>query len=365
MLLSLGLLALAPASGHAALFDVAARRAELASEAGAAVNAICQAPKLEADLRLAPVEALGATDGYGSDNRSADFAWAAMALAGKALAGDPAADAGLRDLLRTWAGADALGASADVHDAHFALKRTLLPTIVAFTVVRDGMAAEDRARVGAWLARLTAKIDRTFDGDVDLNNHRYLTDSVLAAWGVAGDRPDLLRKARARLEFALTRQLRPDGSFPLEARRGARALWYHRQTMASLTVIVMALRQSGVDPLQDPALAASWRRMTLFLLDGLRTPRIVLRYAAENYIPGPGDDFERQDLGFLDPRGHGRHYLAWAAAARGLLAEPYATERFERFFVQEAASDGPLIDEFSGGAATCFWRAIAPKGGGR
>ena len=352
-------LAAAPTPGDAAVLDVAARRAYLASAEAAPVREACLAPTLDDGLALQPVSALGATDGYGSDQAAEDFAWAVMVLAGKALAGDAASTARLGALLTDWAEADALAASADAHDAHFALKRVLLPAIVAFAIVRDDMTTAARDAVSDWLDRLVAKIDRTFDGDVDRNNHRYLADSVLAAWGVAAGRPELLEKARARLVTALTEQLRPDGSFPLEARRGARATWYHRQSLASLSVIVRALRLAGEDPLAGPGPSDAWDRATLFLTDSVRSPRIVRRYAAANYIPGPSDAYEAQDMQFLDTRPHGRHYMAWAEGADALTTSAYVRGRLERLFDEEIADERPLIDEFSGGAGTCFW-AVTP-----
>lgn len=348
--------ATATTADAASILDVDARRAWLASPAGAETRAACLAPELDDDLDLAPVAGLGTTPGYGSDQGSADFAWATMVLAGKSLAGDAEAETRLIALLRHWAEADALVATEDVHDAHFALKRTLLPTIVAYSIVRDRMAAERRAEIDAWLDTLVAKIDRTFDGDVDLNNHRYLADSVLAAWGAVTNRQELLAKARGRLDTALLQQMRADGSFPLESRRGSRAIWYHRQSLAGLTVIVLALQQSGADPFQSTAIADAWERTTAFFLDSLRTPRVVLRYAVENHIPGPSQDYNRQDLGFLDRRGHDRHYMAWAEAAAGFLPDAFVTVRFKRMLEREAGDERPLIDEFSGGAGTCFWR---------
>ena len=57
-----------------------------------------------------------------------------------------------------------------------------------------------------------------FDGDVDHNNHRYLADSVLMAWGAyTGDQKfyDIGEKGFMR---ALG-DARADGSLPLETRR--------------------------------------------------------------------------------------------------------------------------------------------------
>ncbi|MEL6997786.1 MAG: alginate lyase family protein, partial [Pseudomonadota bacterium] len=168
------------------------------------------------------------------------------------------------------------------------------------------------------------------------------------------DDPDLLDKGEARLQIALLEQMRPDGSFPLEARRGARAIWYHRQSLASLTTILAALRYAGREPLKSPELADAWERTLTYFTDSVRWPRLVKHYAAENYIPGPLDDYRRQDLGFLDQRGHGRHYLAWVESAVSMTDDPTVRARLRTMLDLHAVDERPLIDDFSGGAVTCF-----------
>lgn len=357
--------ALAPPASFAGPFAVDERRAALSATEAVGARSACMAPRIELDEDPAPVKALATTEGYGSDQSVEPFSWIVMTLGGRALANDDASTKRLIALLVDWAEADAMLASEDVHDAHFAIKRALLPTIFSYSIVRDAMVEVDQTTVDKWIDALTSKIDREFNGDVDLNNHRYLADSALVAWAAVKPQSDFAASrrtvARDRLEFALLIQMRPDGSFPLEARRGARAIWYHRQTLASLSVIIGALREMGEDPLANARLAAAWDRANTYFLDILRSPRLVMRYAAENYIPGPSNDYETQDLGFLDERGHGRHYMAWTELALSFGPDTLATERLSRLVAAELAEERPLIDEFSGGNGTCFWAPIQSK----
>ena len=341
-----------PAS--AALFNVEARRAELVNSAPA--RDACLAADIELDEdEIVPVAALGSTKGYGSDNSIEPFAWRVMVLTGRALAGDAGSEQALIALLDRWARADALTDSEDSHDAHFALKRALQPMIAAYDVIEARIESEQAARIHAWLDGLVKKIDRTFDGDVDMNNHRYLADAVLASWGAVTRDDALLDKGEGRFRVALLEQMRADGSLPLEARRGARAIWYHRQSLASLTAILAALDRVGRKPLAEPELEAAWNRTVTYFTDTVRWPRLVLRYASENYIPGPSDEYSRQDLGFLDQRGHGRHYLAWVEAALALTPDAEVRARLDWLLRIHAAEERPLIGDFSGGALTCFW----------
>lgn len=336
-------------------FDVASRKTDLLSPEFAEARQACLAAEIELDdTAMSPVAALKSTPGYGSDNSIEPFVWHLMVLTGRAVAGDDAANAAVIASLDAWARVDALAATENTHDTHFALKRALLPLIMSYAVIADGLGADQDEMIRAWLDTLVRKIDYVFDGDVDRNNHRYLADSVLASWGAITGNGNLLDQGEARLRTALLEQMRSDGSLPLEARRGARAIWYHRQSLASLTTILAALQRAGRKPLEDPQLAEAWEQTLTYFTDSVRWPRLVKHYAAENYIPGPSDDFRDQDLGFLERRGHGRHYLAWMERAIAMTDDPAVRLRMRTLLDEHAIDERPLIDDFSGGAVTCF-----------
>lgn len=339
-------------SAQAQVFDVNARAAVVQ---GSALAESCRAIAIDPDWDLSPISALSSTDGYGSDQATQEFAWAMMVYGGHALAGDSRARATLRDTLLAWAAASALYQTEFAHDAYFALKRSLLPMIVSYAIIRDDLSDEERNYVDDWMDGLVRLADQKFDGDVDFNNHRYLADSVIAAWGALVADGIRIGIAEDRLRVALLEQLRDDGSWPLETRRGARALWYQRQSIASLTSIVGALAVAGRDPLDDPEMAAAFDLSVRYLLDGIRTPALVLRYAAENYIPGPSDNYAEQDLSFLNQRPHGRHYLGFLELTGQLVSDPVLAARVQALIDSIPADQFPLIDEFSGGNATCFW----------
>ena len=353
LLLGVCLTAATPAA--ALVVDLEARAAVIP---GSNIEQACTAIPIDLDWDLSPVRGLNTTDEYGSDQSTQEFAWAMMIYSGHALAGNVAAQATLRETLMIWAESAALYETADIHDAHFALKRTLLPLIMAYATVRDTYTANQREIVDGWLDGLVTKIDRQFDGDVDLNNHRYLADSVIAAWGALINDPLRLGLGEDRLRKALLEQLRPDGSWPLEARRGARALWYTRQSLASLTSILGSLSAAGRNPLADRDMQQAYDLAVRYMLDGIRTPTLVLRYAAENYIPGPSDDYATQDLSFLAVRPHGRHYLGFLQLTRQLVSDPVIADRVQALIDKIPADQFPLVDEFSGGNATCFWEPI-------
>jgi poly(beta-D-mannuronate) lyase len=267
----------------------------------------------------------------------------------------------LAKILVRWARAGAFAQSEKVHDAYYALKRTLIPTIIAYQVVRPALPQRDAEAVAAWLDQLVRMVDHRFNGDVDRNNHRTLADSVIALWGSVSANDDLYAIGRSGFDATLV-QMRDDGSLPLETRRGSRALWYMRQTLGSLTVIaeVAAGRDEDLYSLVPSKTGekqtAPLTRVSGYFANLVAEPDLVLPFAAENYIPGPSFNFAEQDLGFSNKRSNGRHYLAFleAVEARRLDAFPY--RRLRRVLDTEAAPERPLFDEFAGGNATCFWR---------
>lgn len=339
----------------AGLFDVPARKVELQRAEYTEIRAACLAEAIEGRWsRLEPISRLKSTDEYGSDTSAEDFSWAIMVMAGHALAGEEEAGQSLFQLLDKWARADAFRETEEEYDPYYALKRLLLPTIVAYQIIAPDLNAEDSTRLKDWLDRLVRRIDAVFDKEVDRNNHRILADSVLSVWGsIIGDET-LIAKGVERFDRVLS-EMRPDGTLPLEARRGARALWYQRQTLSSLAVIAEVARGRGDDLYHERNdQGGSFATLVGSLLNGLTSPLLVAVYSAENHIPGPEKNYLELDTSFLDRRGHGRHYMAWAEAAR-LRGAEMAFHRLDGLFIREIATERPLIDEFAGGNATCFW----------
>lgn len=339
----------------AGVFDVEQRRNALMQPALANIRAACLAVPRDASWNsLKPIAGLKATEGYGTDGNANDYAWAVMVLTGRALAGDMVSEAALRDLFLTWSRANAFARTALENDAYYALKRVLLPTVVGYSVIQRSLDDGQKRSVGGWIDSLVRKVDYNFDGSVDHNNHRYLTDSVLMAWGAVTGDEALYAKGFERYGIILS-EARADGSLPLETRRGARALWYMRQSLSSMTVMAEIAATRGTDLYGRNAGGVTFDRILSYTLNGITEPSVVLAYASENYIPGGEADFRKPDLGFLVKRSHGRHYMAWAEAVIARDRTGLAARRLKTLFARSLKNDRPLIDEFAGGNATCIW----------
>ncbi len=352
------------------LVDPEARRTALREADRSAAMALCSADE-PPSVPTPPRGPLGPTPGYATDTRLNPMAWFVMRTAAAALVdGEPGARArsALITVLDGWAKAGVLVAPGrDDAATRFAVNRFLLPTIVGWALVRDHPEVEPevRARIDAWLARLVeaarARLgDRRLHEPSARNNHAYLAASAVMAWGaLVGDAaafavgPSVFRRALA--------DMRADGSLPLETARGARALWYQRQAVASLVTIAELAALQGHDLYALEIDGRSLHAAIRFLLDAIDEPARVARYAAANRNPGPSPDWRRQDLSFLERRGHGRHYMAWVEFYRARFPDRPETARLEAL-LWRAGDPRPLVDEFSGGNASCL---VGPLGSAR
>jgi hypothetical protein len=297
-------------------------------------RAACQEPVLDVAEPPAPVTRITPLGEDGSDRRVEPMTWYVMTAIGHHLHG---CDDGLRALatLGAWAEAHALealepaGPQATLARSRYTLKRALLPLIAGYAVLRRDLqpSAADRSRVEDWLARLVALAEGT-DGPITArNNHRYMRDAVLVAWGaLQGEAASFARGVQGARDAIAA--LQPDGSWPLEIGRGPRALWYQRHAIASLVATAEIVAGQGIDLYAADSAGRSLHQAIGFLLDGITRA-------------DPG-----QDLGFLAPRGNGRHYMAWAEAYLARFPDHPNTPRLHALLV---AAPRPLIDDYSGG----------------
>lgn len=346
------------------LFERTARAAVLAALAEDRRRAWCgpERDRWRSHKAVTRVRSPAPDDDDRTDERSEPFAWTVMNAAAVAFGLD---DATARDALignlRRWSKGKALTKLEDRHEnTYFSLERTLLPTIVAFSLVRDHPDYEDKERKRAerWLNRLVRLrgVKRPDErGPVSsMNNHRYLSDSVDMAWGALRGNDDLFRQGVESYLLALG-QMRPDGSLPLETGRGARALWYQRQAVASLVTIAEMAAVQGYDLYGLQVEGRDLHEAVRFLTEAIEDQRRVWPYAAENPRPGDFQNYKVQDRTFLATRGHGRHYMAWLEPYRARFPERAEAQRLWHQIQQYDAAPRPMIDDFSGGNTTCFF----------
>jgi poly(beta-D-mannuronate) lyase len=347
------------------LFDPAARSRVLAALSGERRRQWCGSPREhwrshKAKTRLKTP----ADDDEGqTDDRAEPFVWTIMTAAAVAFGeDDAAARRALIGNLHRWADGKALTKLQDEEEnTYYTLNRTLLPTIVAYSLIRDDadLPKKDRDQIERWLNRLVRlrgiKRPEATLGPISLmNNHRYLSDSVDMAWGALRGDDTLFRQGIESFLSALS-QMRADGSLPLEVARGSKALWYQRQAIASLVTIAEMAAVQGYDLYAIEIEGRSLHQAIDFLAQGVERPEIVLPYARANRKPGEFRNYVVQDRTFMVQRGHERHYMAWIEAYRARFPTRAAMRQLVGLLDQYQADPRPMIDEFSGGNMTCFF----------
>jgi poly(beta-D-mannuronate) lyase len=343
------------------LLDPAPRRAALLALDPAGRTALCGSREQGWPSHQG-ITTIRAREGYGGDARPEPFTWTVMNAAAAGVAEDDAAARRALVLnLRRWAvGRSMTRIEGDLAAGLYSIDRALLPVLVAYAPLRGhpDLEPENRALIDGWLAavmdhRGQAATRLPPDSGVLLNNHRYLADSVEAAYGALTGDNLRFRRGIERYLIALG-QMRDDGSFPLEVQRGARALWYQRHAIASLATIAGIAAVQGHDLWSAEASGRSLHRAITYLLDGIEEPRRVWRYASANVSPGPYANYRVQDLGFMVRRGHGRHYMAWADAYLARFPDRPEAARLRALLAEHDPDFRPMIDEYGGGAVSCF-----------
>ncbi len=297
-----------------------------------------QAATLAADRPAAtppePVLRIAPQGDDGSDRRVEPMTWHVMTAVSRHLGGGPGGTGALATL-EAWARAGALeqlapaGPGDSLVRSRYTLKRALLPLLAGYAVLRRDLEPSPprRAVIEAWLSRLVGLAEPVDGPTTARNNHRYMRDAVLLAWGaLTGDERCFRDGLRGALQAIAA--MRPDGAWPLEVARGERALWYQRHALASLTAAAEIARSQGIDLWSVEIEGRSLHRAISWLADAIE------------------GDTAGQDLGFLTERGNGRHYMAWADVYAARFPERPAARRLA---VRLAASRRPLIDDYSGG----------------
>ncbi len=334
-------------------FDIQKRRENLQKTEYGTIKRFCLANDISLSPPPEPIAGLQEKPGYGGDNRANKFTWQVMILGGRALAGDEKSSVKLGKLLINWAQADALLASDQSIDSYYALKRIMLPVIVNYSIIANNLTSTQRNLIENWIDKLVRPLNKYFGGaDIDRNNHRQLADATLMAWGAYTGDKELYNIGISGL-YKLISSAKPNGELPLESRRGARATWYIRHVLSSIAVIqAIAQTHNHYSQLINNS-KTSIDGILHYFLNAHFAPISILPSAAENLKPGPNNNYLQFDNGYIYKRGHGRHYMAFAEFIS--KSNSFAAKRLKQLMENTSFAERPLIDEYIGGNATCFF----------
>jgi poly(beta-D-mannuronate) lyase len=354
----LGFLPLNAAAGDI-YFDVAQRKAELQKPEYTKARTFCAAKDIALPKKLPdPIDALYAKSSYGNDNRMEPLTLYVMIQGGRALAGDEKAAAALGKELLKWAKADALVETEALDKTYYPLQRYMIPIIINFSIIADTIDSDDREKIEEWIDRVVRPLGKRFGGDVDHNNHRFLSDSAMMTWGAYTDDSDLYNIGIDGFTLAL-REATAEGTLPYETRRGSRSVWYLRHALTNLTLIAEIARHHGDDLYTQTENKVSLDTITNYFLNSVYAPLFILPDAAENLKPGDDFNYRTIDQGYLHRRGGSRHYMAFAEAYA--VRQSFAATRLKQLMQRISFKERPLIDDYFGGNATCFfWQPEAP-----
>ncbi len=187
--------------------------------------------------------------------------------------------------LRRFADADAFQLRGEVNASAYAVAQVTQFLLPAWQVLMeyDGLTDEDRAAIEAWLLRL---VDRAMREQPDTNNHQTSQGMTLALAGTIFNRPDWFRRSLDIGYRDQIDQLRPDGSWPLEAERGQRAVVYTSRNIAHMLIVAEIARNQGVDLYNYAPQRRSIHDAVRFMLAARSDNSLIDNYAAANmFVP--------------------------------------------------------------------------------
>ena len=263
-----------------------------------------------------PVTTVEAPSGYGLDVRYNAACWGMIKMGARCLAGASAQCQSIIEMMEKWATANAAqvhsgGGGEYWNDTLTVNLRVVRPFLGAYSIARATVnpATETDEIIRQWMHRTVKRASHmmrtegmyTWGGATGTakaaHNHAAASSAAWMAYGAMwGD--DTAFKYGLEQWFTTLDSMRKDGSFPIETRRGARALFYTGRTLSALMSIAEMAKTQGVDLYAySPSKKKTIHRAVQFMLDALEDNELVIKYARENYVPGPSKNYRNQDLG--------------------------------------------------------------------
>jgi len=138
--------------------------------------------------------------------------------------------------------------------AYYVQGWTIGAIAIAYLKLRDShlLSSSQEQEIPRWIIQVAQQSESYFDarraksaGDAE-NNHLYWAGVELAAAGIAANDRKLFDWGIETYRAGVS-QIQPDGSLPLEMRRGQRALHYHLYALAPLIYLAEFGEAKGLD----------------------------------------------------------------------------------------------------------------------
>lgn len=266
-----------------------------------------------------PITEVEGPSGYGLDTRY-ELARSAMINMGTGcLSGSVSQCKSIIEMMTNWALANAaqvksFGNKDDSvywNDTLTVNLRVVRPFLGAYSIAKATInpTTETDALIREWMKRTVKRASHLMRNEGKYNrggakgrpkaahNHAAASAAAWMAYGAMwGDQTAF--KYGLDQWFITLGSMRGDGSFPIETRRGARALFYTGRILSVLMSIAEMAKTQEIDLYaHSPTEEKTIHRAVQFMLDALENNELVIKYASENYWPGPYKDYHNQDLG--------------------------------------------------------------------
>lgn len=326
---------------------------------------------------LSPVAGVEAPSGYGIDWRFADPRDQMMELGAACLKlrGKPCRI--IVDTMVSWSQAGAAIVESNGDDSRFwndsitVNLDVVRPFVGAYAVARSSVAVapEEDARIQGWVEAVLWRSRNLLRGvhrkgrNYAAHNHAVASAAALMAYGAMWGDPAAFGHGVDQW-FITLGDIRRDGSLPIEARRGARALFYTGRTLSGLTSIAEMARTQGIDLYSSgPSDEKTIHKAVAFMLDALENNDAILPYASENYFPGPHGDWRQQDLGRPGDT------FGWVIPYMARFPNHVNTRRLRSLKIDKRiptqdvldyvlAPDSAVMGHWIGGRSDCLYRAL-------
>lgn len=149
--------------------------------------------------------------------------------------------------LQAWARGGALLGNMSSAQAQSQRKWDLAGLALAYIKIKPMLAAQPRADIETWLIQLADAVHgHAVKSGIKRNNHWYWIGVGAGATALATGSARHWEMARAVMQDA-ARDIRPDGTLPLEMARGARALHYHAFSVMAVVTLAEIGAAGGED----------------------------------------------------------------------------------------------------------------------
>ena len=238
----------------------------------------------------------------------------------------------------------------------------------AFARASVPVSPDEDAAIRRWVEKVLGRSKHLMRGlrrkgrNYAAHNHAVASASALMAYGAMWGEERAFKHGIEQWTITL-RDMRRDGSLPIEARRGAQAMAYTGRTLSGLMSLAEMARVQGIDLYGSaPSAKKSIHQAVAFMVAALDCNKHIHRYARENYGAGRRD-WRRQDLGSLG------NALGWLIPYTARFPDHPNTVRIQSLRTDADADNWdqvdfvldegvPVLGAWIGARAACLYRVL-------